>query len=106
MHKFKKKGKIDSHENQLQEIAQHEKNIGVFYHYVKATIFVDANVRYGEKFYFCVAKHYVPRISRRTLKTLGYIIGIWMVQGFDHRKKPSMSMLIKRIEREIVKSRF
>ena len=43
----------------------------------------------GEPFYFYMVKHHVPRIACNTLHKFNCSVGLWTMQGFEHRNKQS-----------------
>ena len=87
--KIWKQVKIESYSSYLDEINTHKTNIYLFFHHGSYCIFSDSIVGDDEKFYPHVAKKYLPRISKWTLDNLACGVGIWTMQGFEHRNKES-----------------
>ena len=87
--KFWKKVKIESESSYLDEISTYETNIDLFYEHGAFCLFTNSILGDGETFYAHVAKFYVPRMARWTLTNLKCGVGIWTMQGFEHRNKES-----------------
>jgi hypothetical protein len=60
-----------------------------FYEYGIDTIFTDMVHGNSETFYCHCAKYYVLRLVHIILDELNYGVGIWTIQGFEHRNKQS-----------------
>ena len=80
---------FNSYDLYLKEIDTYVKNIVLFYKYGKNTIFTNTYINDRETFYLYCAKYHVPRIARNILDMLGCGVGIWIMQGFEHRNKES-----------------
>ena len=52
-------------------------------------MFANTYVGDRETFYLHCAKYHAPRIARDTLEVLDCGVGIWTMQGFEHRNKES-----------------
>ena len=80
---------IESYDSYKEKIETYINNINLFYKYGRDTIFTNTYVGDGETFYLHCAKFHVPRIARDALEVLGCGVGIWTMQGFEHRNKES-----------------
>ena len=86
---FWKKVKVNSHESHMEEIQDYEMKMNTFYYHGSFCIFTNTVKGDGETFYCHIAKHWIPNMARWTLDNLGCGVGIWTMQGFEHRNKQS-----------------
>ena len=89
LNKFWKTIGIESRNVYLQQIEQYKIDIDLFYDYGSKSMLTNAALGDGETFYFHVAKHHVPRIAHDTLDKFNCGVGLWTMQGFEHRNKQS-----------------
>ena len=87
--KFWKKVEIESYSSYMEDIIEYENNINKFYYHGSFTIFTNTTLGDGETFYCHISKHWVPRLAKWTVNNLGCGIGLWTMQGFEHRNKQS-----------------
>ena len=89
LNKFWKTVDIESRNVYLQQIEQYKIDIDLFYDYGSKSILTNTVLGDGETFYFHVAKHHVPIIAHDTLDKFNCGVGLWTMQGFEHRNKQS-----------------
>ena len=86
---FWKKVETESCSSCMEDAKEHENNVNEFYHHGSFAIFANSTLGDGETFYCHVSKHWVPRLAKWTVSDLGCGVGLWTMQGFEHRNKQS-----------------